>query len=179
MSAVLQLTRQQVLDLNPCSPNKIPYFRGRKSLTAAQALEAGSSIPDLLWVANKIGRKDLCVKFALACAHRVSHLNTDARVKSALKAVQTWLDYPNEITTIAAFAAYITTYARVYATPTDANVRNAAAYAAACAASTASAASAGYTATCAATCAAKAAPDPVREREEQKRIFLEIFSEPT
>ena len=93
---MIKLTYDQVLKLQPCSRNKIPDFGRRKYLTAEQALDKGVSVDDLLWVAGKLGRKDLCVRFALECAQRVSHNNTDIRVSKALRAVQAWLDSPSK-----------------------------------------------------------------------------------
>ena len=43
-------------------------------------------------MAGQIGRKDLCVRFALACAQRVAYLNPDPRVQAALHVTQAWLD---------------------------------------------------------------------------------------
>ena len=88
----LKLTYQDVLALKPCSIDRVPYFGRRKYLTAAQALERGATIEDLLWVAGQIGRKDLCVRFALACTQRVTYLNPDPRVQAALHVTQAWLD---------------------------------------------------------------------------------------
>ena len=49
----LRLTYQDVLALRPCSIDRVPSFGRRKYLTAAQALERGATIEDLLWVAAK------------------------------------------------------------------------------------------------------------------------------
>ena len=101
----IRLTRAQVVALNPCSENHIPDFGRRKSMTASQALDAGTTIPNLLWVAGRLGRKDLCVRFALACAQRVAHLNPDARVQAALDATAAWLADPTDRNKAAAWAA--------------------------------------------------------------------------
>ena len=161
----IRLTRAQVVALNPCSENHIPDFGRRKSMTASQALDAGTTIPNLLWVAGRLGRKDLCVRFALACAQRVAHLNPDARVQAALDATAAWLADPTDRNRAAAWAA-----------------ARAAARAAAWAARAADAAEAADTASWAADAAAWAAraADAAEdaedaEREAQRAIFKEIF----
>lgn len=65
-------TRAQIAALKPCSLDKLRVFKGRKTLTVAEALEAGASIDDLLWVAGRLGLKTECVRFAIACAQRVA-----------------------------------------------------------------------------------------------------------
>lgn len=102
----LSLTRDELTALEPCDlPGKLALFGRRWRMTAAQALEAGASIDDLLWVAGRMDRKDLCVRFALACTRRVAHLNPDPRVQAALDATQAWLDDPFDETAWAADAA--------------------------------------------------------------------------
>lgn len=94
---MIKLTYAQLAALQPCAlESRKTLFGKRKTLTAAQALAAGASIPDLLWVAGRLGRKDLCVKFALACAQRVAHHNTDPRVQAALDATAAWIADPSE-----------------------------------------------------------------------------------
>jgi hypothetical protein len=88
--------------------DKIPSFGRRKYMTAAQALAAGVSIDDLLWVAGRMGLKEQCVRFALACARRVAYLNYDPCVQAALDATQAWLDSPApETSEAAARAAWV------------------------------------------------------------------------
>ena len=164
----IRLTRAQVVALNPCSENHIPDFGRRKSMTASQALDAGTTIPNLLWVAGRLGRKDLCVRFALACAQRVAHLNPDARVQAALDATAAWLADPTDRNRAAAWASGV--------------LARAAARAAAWAARAADAAEAADTAARAADAAARAARAAEdaedaedAEREAQRAIFKEIF----
>ena len=164
----IRLTRAQVVALNPCSENHIPDFGRRKSMTASQALDAGTTIPNLLWVAGRLGRKDLCVRFALACAQRVAHLNPDARVQAALDATAAWLADPTDRNRAAAEDA--------------AFAARAAAWAAAWAARVSAAASAAEYAAWAADTAARAARAAEdaedaedAEREAQRAIFKEIF----
>ena len=95
--AAITLTREQLIALDPCDMDeRLKLFGRRKSMNAAQALKAGASIEDLLWVAGKLGRKDLCVRFALACAQRVAHLNPDPRAQAALDATAAWIADPSE-----------------------------------------------------------------------------------
>ena len=91
---MITLTRREVVALGPCSLRRIPVYRGRKALSAGDALEAGVPVEDLLWVASKLGLVRECVQFALACAKEVAHLNLDPRVQAAIDATQAWLDNP-------------------------------------------------------------------------------------
>jgi len=166
MTDTIKLTRDQVVALGPCSEDRIPNFGRRKSMSAAQALEAGATIDDLLWVAGQLGRKDLCVKFALACAQRVAHLNPDPRVPAAIDAAAAWVADPSEENRAAARAAGDAARA--------AGDAWAAAWAAGAADGAAGAAGdAAWAAGDAARAAARAAGDA--EREAQRAIFLEIF----
>ena len=162
MTDTIKLTRDQVVALGPCSEDRIPNFGRRKSMSAAQALEAGATIDDLLWVYGQLGRKDLCVKFALACAQRVAHLNPDPRVPAAIDAAAAWVADPSEENRAAARAAGDAAWA---------------AWAAAGAAGDAAAGAAAWAAAGAAARAAWAAARAARaaEREAQRAIFLEIF----
>jgi hypothetical protein len=164
----IRLSYEQVKALRPCSLDKIPEFGTRKTMTAKQALKAGVSVDDLLWVASKVGRRDLCVRFALACAQRIAHLNTDPRVQKALDATQAWLNNPClETANAAAYAAnaakaaaYAAAYAAYAAAVSAAYAAKAAKAAyAAYAAAYAAADAAAYAAADAAAYAAKAAAD--------------------
>lgn len=111
-----RLTFEELRALQPCGLSRHKALWGRrKYLTAAQALAAGASVDDLLWVAGRLGKKELCVRFALACAWRVAHLNPDPRVQAALDATQAWLDNPSDATRDAARRAKNATWdARAY-----------------------------------------------------------------
>ena len=187
---MIKLTYDQVLKLQPCSRNKIPDFGRRKYLTAEQALDKGVSVDDLLWVAGKLGRKDLCVRFALECAQRVSHNNTDIRVSKALRAVQAWLDSPSKS---AAWSARSAAEAAEAAESAESAARYAARSAAWSARSAAeSARSAAWSARSAAWSARSAAESAgfarsatwsatwsaarSAEELEQRKIFIRIFS---
>ena len=173
----IRLTRAQVVALGPCSESRIPKFGRRKTMTASQALDAGASVDDLLWVAGRLGRKDLCVRFALACAQRVAHLNPDARVQAALDATASWLADPTEENRAAAWAAAWA--ARAARAAWDAS--NAAAWAAGDAAWAARAARAAASNAWDAAWDARAASNAgagaavAAEREAQRAIFKEIF----
>ena len=93
--ADLKLTREALIALDPCDVDqRLKLFGRRKSMNVAQAMKAGASVADILWVAERIGRKDLCIRFALACAQRVAYLNPDPRVQAALDATAAWMDDP-------------------------------------------------------------------------------------
>jgi len=148
-------TRAQIAALKPCSLGKLGVFKGRDALTVAEALEAGASIDDLLWVAGRLGLKTECVRFAIACARRVAHLNPDPRVQAAIDAAQAWMDNPTDDNRAAWAAAWN------------------AAWEAECAARAARAAGDAARAAWDAAGAARAAGDA--ERMAQRALFIEIF----
>ena len=95
---VFKVTKEQLIAMRPCNLNKhIALFNKHKELSAGQAFAAGASIRDLLWVAGRLGRKELCVKFALACAVRAGHFTKDRRVHDCLKATQAYIDAPTNV----------------------------------------------------------------------------------
>jgi hypothetical protein len=190
----ITLTLAQLEALNPCDFEGRKALYGRKrSLSAVQALEAGASISDLLWVAGRLGRKDLCVRFALLCAQRVAHLNSDPRVQAAIDAGFAWLNSPMGAAARAAWAAVGATDAAMGAAwaavgaadaadaarAADAAARAAraadAAWAAVGAADAADATDAAVGAADAAVGAAGAAG--AAEQKAQRQIFLEVFKE--
>ena len=100
-------TLDDILALRPCDPDqRRALFADVRTLTAREALARGTTVRDLLWVAGKMGRKVDCVRFAIACARAVAHLNTDPRVMAAIDAAQAWVDAPNaDAADAAAYAA--------------------------------------------------------------------------
>jgi len=98
----IRLTREEALALRPCSTDKVPDFGRKKYFTAKEALAAGVSIPDLLWVAGRLGLKRQCVEFALGEAQSVAYLNPDPRVQAAIDAGQACLANPTPETAYAA-----------------------------------------------------------------------------
>lgn len=98
------LTPAQLAALRPCADYS-HLFGDREQMDARQALEAGASVDDLLWVAGRLGMARECVRFALLCAERVAHMNPDPRVRAALDAAQAWLDDPSVATSDAAHIA--------------------------------------------------------------------------
>jgi hypothetical protein len=64
-----------------------------------------------------------CVKFAVWCAKRVQHINTNPRVAAAIQAAEKWILDPSE-------AAYADAYAAAAAYAADDAAADAAAYAA-------------------------------------------------
>lgn len=100
----ISLSPAELAALKPCS-DRTALFAGRNRMTAREALDAGATVADLLWVAGKLGLKAECVAFAIACAERVARLNPDPRVRAALDAAKAWLDDPTEENRLAAAAA--------------------------------------------------------------------------
>lgn len=167
----LRVSRDELLAFGPCDPDRrVALFGRRKYLTASQALDAGATIEDVLWVAGRLGRKDLCVRFALLCAQKTAHLNDDPRVRAALDAAQAWIDNPTEENRLAAREA-------VGAARAAAAWEGAAAATALAAADAAADAAAAWAATAAAWAAWEAAAD-AREamRKEQIAIAKEVFA---
>lgn len=78
----IKITRAELAALEPCYLyERLQLFGRRKYLTASQALEAGATIEDILWVAGRLGLGVKCVEFAEACVKRVEHLR-DASPRS-------------------------------------------------------------------------------------------------
>jgi hypothetical protein len=92
----ITLTLARLRKLKPCNlePHK-PLFEGKHSVSVRQALEAGVSISDLLWVAGELDLKPQIVTFAAKVAREVAHLNPDPRVMAAIEAAEAWLREPN------------------------------------------------------------------------------------
>jgi hypothetical protein len=186
MAKLASITREQLQVMNPYNANeRLKLFGRRKSMNIQQALKAGVSIGDILWVAVRMGRKRQCVQFALACAQRTAHLNTDPRVQAAIDAGNKWvqLDAAGDARDAARDAARAAAGAAARAARAAAGDARDAAGAAAGAAWTAAGA-----ARDAARAAAGAARDAARaawtaaagdardaELEEQKKILLNIF----
>lgn len=183
---MIRITPGGLLALKPCDPQRhLALFGLRESLTVKQALAAGATVSDLLWVAGKLGLKTECVRFALACAKRVEHLNTDPRVQAALDATAAWLANPSEANRLAATTARAARAADVdaaaWAAAEDAAdawaaaAADAAAWAAAAMAWAAAedAAEAAWSTARAADAAATAAD--AAEIDAQRAIFAEIF----
>ena len=92
----ITVTKDQLAAMDPCDLDKrLALFGRRKAMNAKQAFAAGASIRDLLWVARRLGRKDLCIKFALACAQRVEHLNKSGKAKACNDATAAYLAEPS------------------------------------------------------------------------------------
>jgi len=107
----ITLTLTQLRKLKLCHLERHePLFKGKRSVTVRQALEADVSIPDLLWVAGKLDLKSQIVSFAARVAREVAHLNPDPRVMAAIEAAEAWVREPSEGNTeAAADAAWATT----------------------------------------------------------------------
>ena len=93
----ITLTLTQLRELEPCHLERHePLFEAKPSMTVRQALEAGVSIPDLLWVAGRLNLKSQIVAFVARVAREVAHLNSDPRVMAAIKAAEAWVREPSE-----------------------------------------------------------------------------------
>ena len=73
--------------------------------------------------------KKSCVRFAVFCAERVQHLNTDSRVQAAIDAAKRYVEDPSEEN--ATYAAHATAYYAYRTTAVASCAARAAAYAAA------------------------------------------------
>ena len=122
------ITRDQLAAMKPCVLDKrLALFGKRKSLTVVQALKAGATVRDVLWVAGRLGLKAECAAFALACARRVETHATDPRVKACNNANAAYQANPTQANLTALQAARSATAAAA----ADAAAYNAAAAAAA------------------------------------------------
>jgi hypothetical protein len=178
----ISITRDQLAAMNPCdAESRLKMFGRRKTMNVKQALAAGATISDILWVAGQLGLKRQSVQFALACAQRVAHLNTDPRVQKALGATQLWLDADTDAAGDAARAAWAASWA-TEAAGDAARAAEAAGDASWAAEAAGDAARAASWATEAAAWAAWAARDAAwdaawdAEIEAQKALLIEIFS---
>lgn len=64
-----------LIDMQPCDLSKrLALFGERKRLTVRQALKAGASVSDILWVAGRLKLRDQIVEFAKRAAAEVAHL---------------------------------------------------------------------------------------------------------
>ena len=171
----ITMTLAQLRKLKPCHLERHELlFEAKRSVTVRQALEAGVSILDLLWVAGKLDLKSQIVSFAARVAREVAHLNPDPRVMAAIEAAEAWVREPSEgnrkaATADAAWAA--------------ADAAWAAAAAGDVAAARAAAAAAAWAAWAAAADAAAAdaanAADAGLSEQRIREIFAEIFDPQT
>ena len=65
----ITITRDQLTDMDPCDLDaRLALFGKRKRLSVTQALKAGATTRDILWVAGRLGLCDQLVTFARGCA---------------------------------------------------------------------------------------------------------------
>jgi hypothetical protein len=174
----LTITKETLASFQPCDLDKrLAMFGRRKSLNVAQAVAAGATVDDILWVAGRMGRADLCVRFALLCAQKTAHLNSDPRVQAALDATAAWLANPCEETRAEAArsAAEAAEAARSAAWSEAAEAARSARSAAWSARSAAWSAEAAWSARSAAWSAAWSAAE-AEMRQTQIQIALEVFA---
>ena len=130
------ITLDQLIVWKPCDlSTRKALFASRANLSVSQALDAGATVSDILWVAEKLELTLECVVFATRCAENVAHLNSDPRVQKAINAAKNYVENPapraasDAADEAAADAAYEAAYAA--ARVEDREAAHAAAYAAA------------------------------------------------
>jgi hypothetical protein len=80
-----KLSKEQLIAMRPCDlSDRLQLFGERNTLTVRQALRAGATISDLLWVAGQLGLGEKCALFAQRCADRAK---TNAYAADAADAV--------------------------------------------------------------------------------------------
>ena len=93
---MLKITLKELLALKPCFPKeRKALFGRRKTMDVATALKRGATIHDILWAAAKVGRRDLCIKFALACAVRAEKFDKTGTAKSCNDATAAYVADPS------------------------------------------------------------------------------------
>lgn len=93
---MLRITKDELLALKPCNPDaRLKMFGRRKTMDVAAALAKGASIRDVLWVVSRLGRKDLCIAFALACAVHVEKFDRTGTAKACNDAFAIWIKDPS------------------------------------------------------------------------------------
>jgi len=163
----ITLTPEQLAAMEPCGlTDRLAMFGRRKSMGVKQALAAGATVRDILWVAGRLGLKDKCVRFALLAAQRAVRPDSDPRVQACLDAVNSYVADPTA-TNLKELQA-----ARSAAAAVAAATVAAAAYAAADAATTTAAVAAAAAAAYAAVAAAAARK---QEIEAQHALLVEVF----
>jgi hypothetical protein len=75
------LTRAALIDMKPCDlSERLALFGDADSLTTEQALAAGATVDDILWIAGRLRLTDGIVEFAERCATRAKGYATAAAV---------------------------------------------------------------------------------------------------
>ena len=93
---MLKITLSELLALKPCNPeSRKALFGRRKTMGVATALKRGATIHDILWAAAKVGRRDLCIKFALTCAVRAEKFDKTGTSKSCNDATAAYVADPS------------------------------------------------------------------------------------
>ena len=172
----IAVTPDQLAAMQPCNlDRRLALFGRRKSLNAKQALKAGVSIRDILWVAGRLGHKDKIVRFALLVAQRAARFTSDPRVQASLDATEAYIADPSPVNLEALRVARRAASAYAYAADA-ADAAYAAAYASY---AYAYAADAAYAAAYAAYAGAYAGDAAYAARQDevkaQEAILIEIF----
>ena len=70
---MITISKSQLQAWQPCDlPLRLAKFGSRDTLNVSQALEAGFTVSDILWVAGKLGLAAECVTFARRAADRAA-----------------------------------------------------------------------------------------------------------
>ena len=190
------ITFDQLASWSPCDLDKHKLlFASSATLSVSQALDAGATVSNILWVAGKLELTMDCVIFAIRCAEKVVHSNSNPRVQKAIDAAKNYVKNPSDYAIDALraadyeadYAAVCAARATVYAAADAAADAARAADYTACAAEYAARAAeyaaraaayaaeyAARAAACAAACAARVA-DYAETEKFQKDLLIEIF----
>lgn len=131
---------------SPCGDRE-PLFKGKSTLTVRQAIKAGASVGDILWVAGRLGLGRLCAEFANRCSARCASYPDSAAATAAAR-------YASDAASYA--AARCASYAARYATAPAARYATSSPAARYATSSAAAAAAASYAASSAASYASDA-----------------------
>ena len=167
MAKKLGLTKDELRAFAPCSlDDRLALFGDRERLTVRQALKAGASVSDILWVAARLKLRAQIVEFAQRAAAEVAHLKNHRDTVSRSTVVAANYASTAAIFARSANASALTTDAAAYANDAAADAAYAADYA-----TSAAAAYADFAAT------TDAARRKARQEmiAKQKQMLIEIF----
>lgn len=105
------ITRDRLAELGPCDLNeRLALFGEATELNVAQALEAGASVGDILWVAGELGFGMKCAEFAIRCAESmvqyIPDMSARAVIVATIDAAKACVKDPTPENRAAAYDAY-------------------------------------------------------------------------
>lgn len=87
-----KLTFEQLAALNPCNlSGRKALFGRRKALTVKQALAAGATVHNILWVAGQLGHKTEIVEFTCRAASRVAHFDKSRKSAACIDVTRRYM----------------------------------------------------------------------------------------